>query len=174
MKKQRLKIFNKQNFLLGIDRNGTKYYLKEFSWDCDWYWGGGYVETYTNNNHPQLSRDISSHSHFDHMFANGNKNAFDSFKEFFLQTPFEDKEIWKICELMNSFYTARKYSDMIHRGGANYTENPAKETIKSDSEYFRINRYIIPAIAVELYKILDPNPETIEIAKIERRLQCSL
>lgn len=156
MKNEKIKkhIFGKDVYFLGRGKSGENYFLEAATWDCGWYWGGGYVETYTNNNTPEKSRDISSHQHFDGLFMKGNKNAHDAFCEFFALTPFTDAEIWKICELMGAFYTARKYSDMLHCGGAHYTTNPAADTIKSKEEYNRINNNVIPAIMNELYKIL--------------------
>lgn len=155
MKKYKSHAFGKDCYLLGETADGTRYYLEQAKFDCGWYWGGGYVETYTNNRFPELSKDIDSHQHFDSLFFhNPNKNGYDAFKDFFAETPFTDKEVWEIVELMRSFYIAREYSDMIHRGGAHYTENPAKEIIKNDEEYDRINKTVIPAIMSELYKIL--------------------
>lgn len=154
MDKCKSRAFKKDIYLLGKDENGVKYWLEEATWDCDWYWGGGYVETYTNNDYPHLAKDINSHQHFDGLCFKGNKNGYDAFKEFFVETPFTDKEIWKICELMKVFYIAREYSDMIHRGGAHYTVNPASEIIKNDAEYERINKIVIPAIMQNLYEIL--------------------
>lgn len=116
MKKYSFNKFGHKYYLLGIDKEGIKYFLEEAHWDCDWYWGGGYVETFSNNRNPVCSMDINSHHHFDLMFLTYNKNGFDMFKDFFKETPFTDNEIWKICELMKSFYVAREYSDMIYRG----------------------------------------------------------
>ena len=73
MEKQTLTIFGKKNYLLGTDQNGRKLFLVAPSWDCGWYWGFGYIETYTNNRHPERSKDIASHNHFDSLF--GNKNC---------------------------------------------------------------------------------------------------
>lgn len=154
MKKFAFNKFGHKYYLLGTDKEGIKYFLEEASWDCDWYWGGGYVETFSNNRNPVCSRDIDFHRHFNYMFLTYNKNGFDMFKDFFKETPFTDNEIWKICELMKSFYVAREYSDMIYRGGAHYTSNPAKETIMNKDEYTRINKVVIPTIMTELYKIL--------------------
>lgn len=155
LNKRKSHAFGKDIYFLGQDRDGVNYYLEAARWDCGWYWGGGYVETYTNNKNPERSRDIESHSHFDSMFFKGNKTGFDAFKDFFTEHPFTDGEIWKICELMKAFYIARAYSDMLHTGGAHYTANPAKETIKNAEEYRRINQKVIPAIMTELYKILE-------------------
>lgn len=153
--KQKKHAFGKDIYFLGRDVNGVNYWLEAASWDCGWYWGGGYVETYTNNDNPERSRDTDSHQHFDSLFFKGNKNAHDLFIEFFPVHPFTDSETWKICELLKAFYTARSYSDMLHLGGAHYTTNPAADTIKSGEEYERINKNVIPAIMQELYKILE-------------------
>lgn len=155
MDKKKSRAFGKDIYFLGQDRDGVNYWLEAASWDCGWYWGGGYVETYTNNNCPERSRDISSHTHFDCMFFKSNKNGHDAFTNFFTSHPFSDSEIWKICELMKAFYTAREYSNMIYIGGAHYTTNPARDAIKSEEEYKRINENVIPAIMSELYKILE-------------------
>ena len=65
-----------------------------------------------------------------------------------------DEEIWKIIELMKSFYISQEYSDMLYRGGAHYTSNPVTDIIKNEAEYKRINEKVIPEIMKELYKIL--------------------
>lgn len=148
--------FGKNCYFLGQDEDGINYFLSEATWDCDWYWGGGYVRTYNNNDNPAASNDIQSHSHFDTMFFNRYKNGRDAFKDFFKTHPFTDDEIWKICELMQSFYIAREYAEMLHIGGAHYTSNPAKDVIQNDEEYKRINEKVIPAVMEELYKLLTP------------------
>ena len=151
MKKKKCKKFG-CGYLLGQDKDGINYFLKEASWDCGWYWGGGYVQSYTNNRNPEKSKDIRTHNHFDSMFLEG--NALDNFKSFFKVTPFSDEEIYQIIELMKSFYIARRYSDMLYSGGAHYTANPVRETIVNVDEYNRINNVVIPAIMNKLYEIL--------------------
>lgn len=156
LKKWSFKKFGHTYYFLGRNAEGDNHFLESAAFDCGWYWGGGYVETFTNNRNPERTRDITMHAHFDSLFFSGpRKDAFDSFKEYFIETPFTDSEIWKICELMKSFYIMRDYSDMIYRGGANYTRNPASEIIKSETEYKRINEIVIPAIMTQLYAILD-------------------
>lgn len=156
MKKFKMHKFGKDCYLLGTDNDGTKYFLEAATWDCGWYWGGGYVETYTNNEYPERAKDIESHQHFDSLFfKNPWKSGFDAFKEFFKETPFTDDEIWKILELMKSFYICAEYSGMLYRGGANYTINPAAEIIKNEEEHKRINEKVIPAIMAALYDIME-------------------
>lgn len=64
MKKQKSKAFRKEIYLLGCDSSGQNYWLEAPSWDCNWYWGFGYIETYTNNSNPSISKDIESHQHW--------------------------------------------------------------------------------------------------------------
>ena len=142
-------------YYLGQDNNGQNYYLESARFDCGWYWGIGYIESFSNNRNPAKSRDISSHEHFDSKILDRKGIGFDNFKQIFPQNPFTDSEIWKICELMKSAYIARNYSDMLYRGGAHYTNNPAKEIIQNETEYDRINKVVLPAIMDELYKILE-------------------
>ena len=154
MEKRKSYVFGKDVYLLGKDKEGTLYWLNEASWDCDWYWGLGYIETYTNNKHPGRSKDINSHQHFDSLFFNGTNNGFDNFKNYLTETPFNDNEIWRIMEIMKTLYTLREYSETLYRGGSHYTSNPCKDIIKNDNEYNRINKVVIPTLNKELYRIL--------------------
>lgn len=157
MKKKVDHAFGKDIYFLGKDSEGTNYWLEAASWDCGWYWGFGYVETYTNNNNPSKSRDIKSHSHFDSMLG---KNWRDEFSTVITHTPLSDHEVWKLRELMKSFYVAREYSDFLHIGGAHYTNNPCKDIIKNDEEYTRINTIVIPEICNKVYELLSPSDES--------------
>ena len=154
MDKKKSHAFGKDIYLLGADAEGTNYWLEKASWDCDWYWGFGYVETYTNNRVPSKSKDISSHQHFDGLFFNTGKMSFDAFKEFFAETPLSDKEIWKLLELMKSYYIAKEYAFMLHTGGAHFTSNPCADIIRDLSEWDRINKVVIPAVCDEVYGLL--------------------
>ena len=149
--KHSFKWHGREYFYLGADSDGQKYYLEKHHFDCGWYWGLGYIESFTNNRNPEQSRDISSHTHFDTQILKG--DAYDNFIEKFSSNPFNDREIWLIIELMRTLYNLRNYSDMIYRGGSHYTSNPVK-CIKNKSEYNRINKVVIPAVNRELYKIL--------------------
>lgn len=151
---------NKYHYL-GTGKDGQNFWLQEATFDCDWYWGIGYVEAFTNNNYPWMSRDIEQHTHFDYLmeqqiYPDGtNMNWWDGFKNVFNNTLLTDSELWTVIEIMKSLYTARKYSDMLYRGGSHYTSNPVSETIKNDAEYERINKIVIPALSEKLYRILD-------------------
>lgn len=160
MKKQTTIAFKKKIYLLGADAEGTKYWLEAPSWDCDWYWGFGYVETYTNNNYPNRSRDINSHQHFDSLFLNDSKvNAFDAFKEFFKETTLDQKEIWLLIDYMQSFYTLKRAAAMLGRGYSHITEKAKLEETKSVEIAKEINEKILPAIFKQIDIMLSGSKE---------------
>lgn len=154
MKKISKKTINKfgEHYLLGVDADGVKHYLKKPSFDCGWYWGFGYIRTFTNNNKPELSRDISRHYHFNSFEKNC--NMFDGIKKAFVAFVLDDGELWTLCELMKTAYILRDYADTLHGGGAHYDTNPCKDIIKNDDEYNRINNVVLPAIFDQVKKLL--------------------
>lgn len=154
MKKISKKTINKfgEHYLLGVDADGVKHYLEKPSFDCGWYWGFGYIHTFTYNNKPELSRDISRHYHFDSFGKS--TNMFDGIRKTFVSFVLDEKELWTLCELMKTAYILRDYSDTLHRGGAYYTKNPCRELIKNDDEYNRINNTVLPAIFDQVKKLL--------------------
>lgn len=143
MEKQSKTKFGKKVYLLGVLDN-EKIWLEEPKFDCEWYWGLGYVETYTPR-----GDDISSHRHFDTLFT------LDSFMD--LESPFSQNEKYQIYELMKQLYTLRHYADMMHLGGAHITSrvNALKSFEDSNkAEYNRINQILIPKVWDELKAIL--------------------
>lgn len=150
MNKETRKVNGKYQFLLGKKGSET-YWLQKASFDCEWYWGLGYVEGYRGKG--SSDKSWRSHQHFDGLFLKPAKFV-EGFKEFFDETPFTDDEIWQILELMQSAYTCRKYSDMIHAGGSHITSKVKVDLIKSDIEYGRLNNAVIPSILNEVYKIM--------------------
>lgn len=153
MKKQTSHAFNKDCYLLGKDENGIYYWLEQSTFDCGWYWSIGYVETYTNNQNPSKARDIDSHQHFNGLFKDGKHNMYDNFKSFFVESTVSDKELWTLCELMQTLYTMREYADTCNRGGSHFTQNPCADLIKSLNGE-QINTVVMPALFEELYKLL--------------------
>ena len=148
--------FGKKQYLLGSDDQGVLYWLEEGKWSCDWYWSLGYVETFTINDSPRRSRDISSHQHFDGLFFYSREHSVTVYKSFFKEHVLSDKEIWTLMELMHSLYTLKSYSNLLHRGFSGQTTNECSDIIKNNSEYERINKVVIPAILEKVYAILSP------------------
>lgn len=156
MKKEKRKAFGKNIYLLGKDKNGVKYWLEEASFNCGWYWGFGYIETYTNNNNPEKARDINSHQHFDGLFLK--TNIFDSYKDFFAETTLNDDEIRQFLGYMEEFYTMRKYSDLLHSGN-NITSKAKNIKLEENEEenkkeYKRINEILLSELFEKIYSLL--------------------
>jgi hypothetical protein len=153
MNKEIKTIGKEKHYLLGI-RDNQRYYLKEASWDCGWYWGLGYVESYFGKG--TSDKSWRSHQHFDGMFLKPGGYV-EGFRNFFDETvDLTDKEIWTLLELMKSAYISKQYAETVGRGGANVTSNPCKDIIINMAECDRINKEVIPAIMKEVYKILSP------------------
>lgn len=141
-----------KNYFLGLNSNGDKMWLVAPSWDCDWYWGLGYIKIYQQNWMPSKARDILCSTHFDYVFP-----SYGSFIDEFNNTPFTKDEKWEIYEYMKELYTLHHYADMMHRNGMNITKgsdalrNEEDDNIK---EYNRINKILIPNVWKELETIL--------------------
>ena len=160
-------------YLIGKDNNGKRVWLEKPSWDCGWYWGFGYLQTMRFDLTPSAARDIDSHTHWDSCVADSKKNAHDWFIETFGKPTtdiwnnpvkkekgtrycrFTDKQVWRLCELMDTVYTLRKTADVLGHGKSNYGENPCVDVIKNTREAKRINSKVLPAIFAEIGKIFD-------------------
>lgn len=156
MEKQISSAFGKKQFLIGKDKNGINYWLQESSFDCGWYWSVGYIETFTVNDNPKISRDITSYQHFNSMMENTGKHHNEAFKTLFVESVLTDKEVWSFLEMMTSLYTLRSYSDLLHTGGAHISLNHSADVIKNEMEYKRVNEIVIPDILGKLYSLLTP------------------
>ena len=138
-------------YLLGIDEDNTKYYLQRGTFDCGWYWSGGYINTFN-----RTKSDISLHTHYKTGDVNGNKfsdiTSDDSgFNAIFKQTTLTDKEKWTFHELMRTFYIMQDAMELAHRGGANISSyKPLKEQIQNNDIYEHYNKLI-----AQLHKELD-------------------
>ncbi len=149
MEKQKITKFGDDYYLLGINQDDVKVWLKKPSWDCDWYWGLGYVQTFNEN-----YSDTDTHTHFNLLFFNTNKNGYDAFREYFKEITLSNKELWILLECIKSLYTLREYSDFLHISGSHYTSNPCKELLKNEDEYNRINKILIPNLWKQVENIL--------------------
>lgn len=156
MKRIDKKTINKfgEHYLLGIDKEGKHVWLEKESWDCGWYWGFGYLHTYTNDRVPTASRDIDSHFHFDSTFLDSNGSYFDEFKAYFKETVLTDEEIWRLLDLMDSAYALKKAAGVLHRGGSNYSGKVRIAELEDADMWTKINRKLLPAIFGEVKKLL--------------------
>lgn len=129
-----------KKYLLGEDKDGTKYWLKEPSWDCGWYWGFGYIETKYSHQHA---------TNFYQEFFNPHED-----NNPILETrTFTEDEGYKLSELFEEFYTLKKAAEMWGRGGCHITKGfiPKKAGLVQE-----INETLIPMVTEKIIEILTP------------------
>ena len=149
-KETRIK-FGRKRYFLGVRKeDNKKIYLTEATWDCGWYWGFGYVNSFKKG-------DIYDHQHFDTLFLK--KNIFDSFKNYFVSTPLTNDEIYFLLSYMKEFYIMQKYAELLQYGGyiivraISILEEKNKDANKKEVE--RINNNLIPELLEKIYKLLE-------------------
>lgn len=160
-------------YYIGKNADGEKVWLEKPSWDCGWYWGFGYLETMMGNREPSNASDIRFHTHWDSSVLHHPGNAYDWFVQTFglpltdgFDNPvkkekgvrycrFTDKQVWTLCELMETAYALKRTAAVLGKGSCNYTANPLSKLIKNPREEKRINSKVLPAIFAEIGKIFD-------------------
>lgn len=163
IKKRKSFAFGKNVYLLGEDSNGIKYWLEEPKWECDWYWGFGYVETYLNNDNPTKSKDISSHQHIKTSFLGKQgkdyiHNLFDS--PLLHKITFSKKEGWILSELFEEFYLLQKMAEYCHakpKPSCNISSSVVDNSMHIIGWYNTINKNMIPTITAKIIELLSPN-----------------
>jgi hypothetical protein len=165
---------DKQRWYLGTTKGShpENVYLEDFSWDCGWYWGGGYIG------------NSKFHAHFDGAFLDvpdirghslGNfVTPWTVLKDYqkgakvlsngcsvweplgtFLDNPqYTENEWWRIKDLFKQFYTLRDAAQVFQYGGhcSARGRSPA-EINKVMAE--QINNHIKTVIIPEIHKALN-------------------
>ena len=132
---------------LGKDKETKeRVYLTGFSWDCGWYYGGGYLST------------ISSHTHFDSVFINAKTKdnittIWKDLSELLDDSQFDSNEWWRIKDLYKQFYSLKDTAEVFKCGGACTSENRNPEELNKDMAY-KINLHIQDVIIPEIIKAL--------------------
>lgn len=143
---------------LGNDKETKdRVYLRGFQWDCNWYWGGGYLEYMTQNN-----RGWRMHTHFDSIFLEKKYTTRKDYPEYAVWLSLSDildnaqytaDEWWRIKDLYKQFYALRTAAETFQYGGhcTSKGRNPAE--INQDMAD-RINTHIEQVIIPEIVKAL--------------------
>ncbi len=170
MKKKLAEAFGKKIYLLGKFKDGKNFWLEEAKWDCGWYWGFGYIETYTNNANPGVSQDISSHQHYNGLCFIEPK-FYDTAKECYRasanyvhilkdnpkvsDTVLSDAEQWELSDLMKTFYTLKSTAELFHSGNSRLASVSGLD-LKDAEQEKHINAVLLPAVFKRIYEILTP------------------
>lgn len=154
LEKQKSYHGKKDVYLLGKDKEGVKHWLEAPSWDCDWYWGFGYIETYRGNRKPEIASDINSHRHADN-FMSEYFTEWNGSEPFLTQKTFNEKEGWELSELFKQFYHLKEQAEFWGRGKM-YVANTKVQSWKNEELANKINREMIPTITARILEILTP------------------
>ena len=155
-----------------FDGRARRIYLHDFSWDCGWYWAGGYL----GNN--------SCHFHFDGAFLNGiderghplgnfvspwknlkkhesgvkvvrnGASVWEDIETFLDGVPKHISENWwRIKDLFKQFYTLRDAAEVFLYGGHCTSDGRTKAEI-NPKKAAAINKHIETVIIPEIRKIV--------------------
>jgi len=150
MKKKIITKWGEKYFLLGVRReDNKKVWLGDFSWDCGWYWSGGYVEVFSKN-----GKDIEEHFHFDDTFLKGAK-AVDIIKNYFKETTLTGAEWWRLLDLFKQFYTIREAGEVFQYGGHYTSKGRTTEEIKKEWAE-KLNEHLEKVIIPQVRQLLSP------------------
>ena len=157
MKQISKKTINKfgEHYLLGINKEGKHIWLEKESWDCDWYWGAGYLHEYTNDRCPELSRDLQMHTHFDSLFLNNkNKSAYDLLEEYFDAMTISKNQMYELVDLMMTMYNLKQTAELFHHGCSWQTEKAKIDDLKDPTIENKINQELLPQVFDRIRKLL--------------------
>lgn len=156
MEKKTIHVFGHKYYLLGKDSDGKYVWLQEPTWDCGWYWGGMYLNTFTNNNNPTHSRDISSHFHFDSTFMRAPAFTKKAFEEYFEETTLTVDEMWILCDYMTIYYTLKDAARLFQCGHGGLTSKAVIDGLKSEEMAAHINKVLLPELFKRIEELLSP------------------
>lgn len=137
-----------KDFRIGT-MDGRAIFFRVPSFDCDRYWGFGYLG------------NSQCHFHLDSLHTMNkdcsNLHMFDQIKKFFGEslTITDDNDLWKFCELSRTIYTLKSTAELFHMGGAHVTHNPDINSLKNPEMENYINVVLIPSQIRHLWTILD-------------------
>jgi len=158
MKKQIDRAFGKDVYLLGTFTDGSKFWLEAASFDCEWYWKFGYIETYTGKS-PSRSTDINNHQHYNSICFKEINNEYIyklSDNPEVAECVLTENEQWELSDLMKSFYTLSSAAGFFHRGGSYLFSINIQDNLKDAKLNKHINEFVLPKIFKRVYELLTP------------------
>ena len=161
--------FGKDIYLLGTFKDGKKFWLEAPRWECGWYWGFGYIETYTNND-PKHAEDIDSHQHYNSLcFLK--PEVYDYEKQAFVvkeyvhilsdhpdvaQCVLTKPEQWLLSDLMKTAYTLKQVAKLYRHGNSYLTSHEKTPLLKRPDREQEINEVELPAVFAAITELVKP------------------
>ncbi len=152
--KKTINVFGHNYWLLGVDKYGQNIWMQENEWQCNWYWGGLYLNSFTNNRQPERSKDISMHTHFDSLFLNKSKSAYDLIDEYFESMVISKDQLYELVDLMMTVYTLKDAAELFHNGCSWQTEKAKIDGLKDETLENKINKELLPQVFERIRKLL--------------------
>ena len=127
-------------------------YLSPPSWD----WGFGYLGNRNCQYHVDGLKKIQTYNVEKQVWEYEFVDLHEGFKKHFGESFIvkDDKDIWTLAELFETFYILKEVAEVYDRGGSYLTSNPCASVIKNLGEVKRINEIVLPSIFKEIYIIL--------------------
>ncbi len=147
MKEEILEKQTSDNHVLLGELNGELIWLADPVWDCNWYWGFGYLHTYEDNKLPEDAADLSSHQHFDSLILSEG-NWVETLDKWVVNS----KEAWELLDLFKSAYSFKEVAGVYRRGGSYLSDT--KLDLADEEQYRKINTEILPKIFQRIKEIL--------------------
>ena len=152
--------FKKKVYLLGTFRDGHNFWLEEPKWECGWYWGFGYVETYTIQSHQHYDGlCFKKYEYYDHKkgcFQQGEYIHKLSDRPDVVACSLIEREQWILSDLMKMAYTLKKTAELYRQGNAHLTSHELVPQLKRPDREKEINEIELPAIFAQIEKLLTP------------------
>lgn len=100
--------------------HGNNISLSDFSWDCNWYWAGGYLG------------NRQCHFHLESYFKK-DINAYDAIKKDFGESlNMTDDQLWRFLDLFKQFYSHTKSAECFQYGGHFTSKNRKEDEINKE------------------------------------------
>lgn len=165
-----MKNYNFKVYLGRTKGDSENVYLNGFSWDCDWYYGGGYIGNKKFHAHFDSAfldvPDVRGHSlgNFCQVWENEKvKKGYTALKnstsiweslDFFLDdAQYTEKEWWRIKDVFKQFYLLRDAAEVFQYGG-HCTNDKRNEKEINKPMARAINKHIQDIIIPEVIKAL--------------------
>lgn len=168
----------------------NRVYLRDFSWDCGWYWGGGYIGNDSFHAHfdgafldrpdsrghvlsnkyifldpwtepPSYYRNLSPSERV--LRVSNGASVWEPLSYFLDDAQYDANEWWRIKDLFKQFYALRDAAEVFRYGGhCTSTGRDPRELVPSNEALLNdhIRDVIIPLVRQALDKVPAPTVET--------------
>jgi hypothetical protein len=111
----------------GTFADGEQVFLEKHKWNCEWYWGFGYLG------------NSCCHFHFDSILKDS-KTADELFKKTkHIKRPFSNKDWWILRDLFKQAYALKRAAEIYQYGGHQTTLEDVTDILKNAEKAKQLN-----------------------------------